>query len=347
MTPLARGFVWAALASVAFGITTPLISALGHGLGTWSTAALLYFGSAAFAAIASRRPRSALRELATHRSLFLTIGIVGGMLAPAAFVLGLHRTGAVSASLALNMEAPFSVAIAAFAFREYVGRRLTVAMLAIVAGAVVLALPGESVAGGLGIVFVIVATALWAVDNALSSLLGDVDPQIVVFWKSLIGAAASLAIAALLRERSAPAATALALACVGAIGYGASLYFYLIAQRTFGVGRTASVFASAPFVGAIAAVLMGERGLDWASGLAFALMICGIVLHATERHSHAHTHQAVGHAHRHRHDDGHHDHAHDEPVGGEHSHPHRHQTFTHTHEHAPDAHHAHTHAETS
>lgn len=343
MNPFARGFVWAAFAAVTFGVTTPLVSALGRGLGTWSTAALLYFGSAVFAALASRQPRKAVQELAASWRLLIAIGVIGGMLAPAAFVFGLHRTSAVTASLALNMEAPFSIAIAAFAFREYVGKRLIVAMLAIVGGAVLLVAPGASVSGGLGIVFVIAATALWAIDNALSSRLGDLDPQIVVFWKSVIGAAASLAIAAMLREPAAPVTTAIALACVGAIGYGVSLNLYLVAQRTFGVGRTASVFAFAPFVGAAVAVAMGDRGLDWPTALAFGLMVAGIVLHATERHSHPHLHQAVGHAHRHRHDDGHHDHAHDEPVGDEHSHAHRHPAFAHTHEHAPDPHHAHSH----
>lgn len=347
MTPLARGFVWAALAAISFGVTTPLVSALGRGLGTWSTAALLYLGSAAFAATASRRPRTALSELATHQRLLLAIGVIGGMLAPAAFVFGLHHTSAVSASLALNMEAPFSVALAAFAFHEYVGRRLIVAMLAIVGGATLLVLPGVSLTGGLGIVFVIAATALWALDNALSSRLGDVDPQIVVFWKSAIGAAGSCAVALLLHQSPPVVTAAILLACVGALGYGASLYFYLVAQRAFGVARTASVFAFAPFIGALVAVAMGDRRPDAATLIAFALMTAGIVLHATERHSHAHTHQALGHAHLHRHDDGHHTHAHNQPVAGEHSHAHSHPAVTHTHEHAPDEHHAHTHAETS
>jgi drug/metabolite transporter (DMT)-like permease len=347
MTPLARGFVWAVLAAVSFGVTTPLVSTLGRGLGTWSTAALLYLGSAVFAAVASRRPRTALRELATHRRLLLAIGIVGGMLAPAVFVFGLHRTSAVSASLALNMEAPFSVALAALAFHEYVGRRIVVAMLAIVGGAVLLVLPGAGLTGGLGIFFVIVATALWAIDNALSSRLADVDPQIVVFWKSAIGAAASFSIAVLLHQSPPAMTAAVALACVGALGYGASLFFYLVAQRAFGVARTASVFAFAPFIGALVAVAMRDRIPDTATYAAFALMAAGIILHATERHSHAHTHHALGHAHLHRHDDGHHTHAHDRDVAGEHSHAHSHPAVTHTHEHAPDAHHTHTHAETS
>jgi hypothetical protein len=44
---------------------------------------------------------------------------------------------------------------------------------------------------------------------------------------------------------------ALDLLAVGAIGYGLSLRFYLLVQRAFGAARTGSVFAFAPFIGAL------------------------------------------------------------------------------------------------
>ena len=45
----------------------------------------------------------------------------------------------------------------------------------------------------------------------------------------------------------APSATAaFALLAIGAVGYGLSLRFYLLAQLTFGAARTGSVYAFAP-----------------------------------------------------------------------------------------------------
>jgi drug/metabolite transporter (DMT)-like permease len=343
MRPLARGFVWAALAALSFGVTTPLIRMAGENTGPWTTAGLLYAGAALFAALAYPHPARALRTLRGHLRLLVAIAVVGGMLAPAAFVFGLHATSAVSASLALNMEAPFSVLIAALAFREYVGGRLILAMVAIVAGSALLSVGGGPAPWGGGVLWVIVATALWSVDNALSSLLADVDARVTVFWKSALGALLSFGAALVLREAAPAAGTAAILLGIGAVGYGASLFCYLSAQRIFGIGRTASVFASAPFIGAALALLLGEQGGGWPVVLAFALIAGGVVLHATERHAHLHAHHPLEHDHLHKHDDGHHDHSHGDPGATPHTHQHRHRALVHGHEHAPDPHHAHSH----
>lgn len=343
MPPLTRGFVWAALAALTFGITTPLIRSSSHSDGAWWTASLLYAGAALFAIVAYPRPREALLALRRNGALLGTIALVGGMLAPAAFVYGLHMTSSVSASLALNMEAPFSLLLAALIFHEFVGRRLVLAMLAIVAGGVILALEPGPAAFGAGALWVIAATALWAIDNALSSLLTNVDTRVTVFWKSTLGALLSLIAASATHEGAPAPASGLALLAIGAVGYGASLFFYLSAQRIFGVGRTASVFASAPFIGAALALAIGEPGGGLPALAACALIVFGVVLHATERHAHFHAHEAIEHDHLHEHQDGHHDHAHGEGVFGSHTHAHRHRALVHGHEHAPDPHHAHTH----
>jgi len=144
-------------------------------------------------------------------------------------------------------------------------------------------------------------------------------------------------------EPAPPARAVLVLLACGATGYGLSLRLYLLAQRAIGAGRTGSVFALAPFLGAAVAIAAGDRiATGWTIGAA-ALLAAGVYLHLTERHGHAHVHESIEHDHVHRHDDGHHDHAHDPPFAGEHAHPHQHARLAHTHEHAPDLHHAHPH----
>jgi hypothetical protein len=130
---------------------------------------------------------------------------------------------------------------------------------------------------------------------------------------------------------------------MGASGYGLSLRFYLLAQRHFGAARTGSVFAFAPFVGALGAMAMGERtgsGLLLVGG---ALMLAGVVLHLVEFHAHEHTHEALAHEHAHTHDDGHHNHPHEVAPKGMHSHWHEHEPLSHAHAHVPDLHHLHGH----
>ena len=134
-----------------------------------------------------------------------------------------------------------------------------------------------------------------------------------------------------------------ALLAVGATGYGLSLRLYLLAQREFGAGRTGSVFAFAPFIGALGALAFGDRSATWMMAGGGVLMLIGVVLHLAESHGHAHDHDALEHEHAHTHDDGHHLHLHDDMPTGKHSHWHHHAPTRHTHPHVPDAHHLHPH----
>ena len=103
------------------------------------------------------------------------------------------------------------------------------------------------------------------------------------------------------------------------------------------------MFAFAPFIGALGAYALGERGVGALTLLGGALMAAGVAVHLLERHEHAHTHEALEHEHAHTHDDGHHLHPHDPMPVGAHSHWHRHEPLTHRHPHVPDAHHTHGH----
>ena len=187
------------------------------------------------------------------------------------------------------------------------------------------------------------ATVSWAVDNTLSRALADLDPGRVVLGKATVGAACSFLIAATTGETALSLSAGMGLFLIGAIGYGLSLRFYLLAQRALGAARTGSVFATAPFIGAVIAFGLGERGLSpWLLGGA-ALMVAGVVLHISERHEHKHEHEALEHEHAHTHDDEHHTHIHAQIPVGAHSHRHTHEPVTHSHSHTPDLHHVHKH----
>jgi drug/metabolite transporter (DMT)-like permease len=214
------------------------------------------------------------------------------------------------------------------------------------AGALLVVRSRNDLAGGgadVGAGAVLLASLAWAADSTLTRPLADLDPGAVVRWKSLLGAAMSLGCALALRDAPPSLPSACALLACGAVGYGASLRLYLRAQRVMGAARTGSIFAVAPFVGAGAAWVLGDRDLGASSIAAACLFALAVALQLTERHRHPHHHDALEHEHAHRHDDGHHDHAHDPMPAGEHSHPHRHEPRVHAHEHAPDLHHRHEH----
>jgi drug/metabolite transporter (DMT)-like permease len=335
----------ALMAAALFGISTPLVQRLGVGLGAFSTAALLYGGAALVGAF-SRRPKE--QEARVQRSdtvRLLAMAIFGAVIGPVALAWGLQRTSGASASLMLTLEALFTALLAWRLYGESMDRRVWLAMLLLLAGGMALVLDQGQVGGVqlMGLLAVMLATAAWGVDNSLSRTLAERDPGQVVMLKAAFGASFTTGLAWLSAEPLPGWMAALGLLAVGATGYGLSLRLYLLAQRAFGAARTGSVFAFAPFIGALFAFGLGDRsagGLMLVGGL---LMLCGVVLHLAEIHGHAHIQEAMDHEHAHDHSDGHHNHYHTPMVLGTHSHLHHHEDVRHSHTHVPDAHHQHLH----
>jgi drug/metabolite transporter (DMT)-like permease len=225
-------------------------------------------------------------------------------------------------------------------------RRVKSALGLLTAGGALLVLDQAQAAGGtqwLGLLAVLGATAAWGLDNTLSRALAERDPGQVVLGKSLLGTLATAGIAFASAAPPPPIDAALALLLTGAAGYGLSLRLYLLAQREFGAARTGSVFAFAPFIGAVVAIALGERGASMWLVAGALLMLAGVILHLMERHAHEHLHEPLEHEHAHSHDDGHHTHDHASMPVGAHSHAHRHEPLVHIHPHTPDTHHAHRH----
>ena len=347
--PALRGGLIALTAALLFGVSTPLVQRFGVGLGSFTTAALLYAGAALIGALLRRPVESEARVQRRDAPRLALMAIFGAVIGPVALAWGLQRTSGASASLMLTLEAVFTAVLARLWYHETLDRRVVLAMVLLTSGGMLLV--ADRAEGGasqmLGLLAVLAATAAWGVDNTLSRGVAQRDPGQVVMLKGALGAVATTLIAISLREPMPALAPALALLLVGATGYGLSLRFYLLAQRAFGAARTGSVFAFAPFVGALFAFWLGERsGSVWMLGGAL-LMAAGIVLHLAESHGHDHAHDDEQHEHAHRHDDGHHTHSHGHPhqalPAGSHSHPHRHEPHRHSHAHVPDEHHAHRH----
>nr|WP_315239549.1 EamA family transporter [uncultured Albidiferax sp.] len=343
--PALKGGLLALLAAALFGLSTPLVQHFGQGLGAFSTAALLY-GGAAVVALAMRHPPE--REASLRRSDFprlLAMAGFGAVVGPVALAWGLQRTSGTSASLMLTLEALFTAVLAWRLYGETMDKRVAVAMLFLLAGGVALVLEQGALGGVqlLGMMAVLAATAAWGVDNTLSRGVADRDPGQVVLVKSSLGAAATSLLSFMLSEPLPGLAAAGALLAIGATGYGLSLRLYLLAQRAFGAGRTGSVFAFAPFLGALAAFGLGSRTGSAMLVVGGVLMLVGVVLHLFETHSHTHVHAVLEHEHAHTHDDKHHLHSHSAIPSVPHSHWHRHEAMQHAHAHVPDAHHLHSH----
>jgi drug/metabolite transporter (DMT)-like permease len=353
------------LAAALFGASAPLSKRLLPAVSPLVLAALLYLGAGLglALAVAWRAARARVRtgaaagpsriEARVARGDWLpllVIVVVGGMVSPWLMLTGLGRLSGTSGALLLNLEAPFTMALAVLVFREHLGRLALLASALIVGGAVVLGKPwaagGGVAAGGdaLGALCIAGACLGWGLDNNLSQKLSLRDPRQIVMIKTLGAGSASLLLALALAQRLPGVAVIAPALALGAASYGLSLLLDMYALRVLGAAREAAYFATAPFMGALLAIpVLGERPgvIELAAG---ALMIAGVAVLARERHGHVHTHEALEHEHLHVHDE-HHQHSHDDdvPAGEPHSHPHRHGPLTHDHPHVSDLHHRHRH----
>jgi drug/metabolite transporter (DMT)-like permease len=337
----ARGLLAAAL----FGASTPVAKLLVPGAGPLVLAGLLYVG-AGLGLLAAGRLRRDGAEAPLRRSDLPVLAAViaaGGIVGPLLLVLGLARLPGASASLLLNLEAPFTIALAVLALGEHLSRREASGAALVVAGAAALTwAPGALASSAVGGACVAGACAAWAIDNTLSQRLAIRDPVAVARAKALAAGAFNVALGLALGERLPSRGLVAGALLTGSLGYGLSLVLHLLAVRAVGAARQAAYFASAPFIGAVVAVpLLGDR-LTVRDAAAGALMALGVSTILRTRHGHAHVHDAEAHEHAHVHD-AHHDHAHEPPVAEPHSHPHEHAPVAHDHPHLPDAHHRHRH----
>jgi drug/metabolite transporter (DMT)-like permease len=343
-----------ALASAAlFGASTPMAKMLIGTIDPWMLAALLYLGSGIGLAVVRAGLRLS-RASATPAEAPLTGAgwlwfggaiLAGGVVGPVLLMTGLTRTPAASASLLLNLEGMLTALLAWFVFRENFDRRIALGMIAIAAGASVLSWQGtlsfDRLAGPLAIIGACLA---WAVDNNLTRRVSLNDPVQIAMLKGLIAGSVNLVLALSLGAPLPAAGALLGAAMVGLLGYGVSLVLFVIALRHLGTARTGAYYSTAPFVGALIAVVALGEPVNLQLIVAGVLMGIGVWLHLTERHEHEHEHAPIEHEHSHRHDE-HHRHAHRaaDPPGGPHTHRRVHVALRHRHPHYPDAHHRHGH----
>ncbi len=340
------GILAALLAAVLFGGATPLAKLLLAGIDPWLLAALFYLGSGLGLLLWRRLRQSRTASLASGDWPWLAGAIAsGGVLAPVLLMIGLRRMPASGASLLLNAETVFTVLIAWAAFRENIGARIALGLLAIVGGALLLAWPQEASFAGIGPTLAVLGACLaWGLDNNLTRRVSLSDASWIASVKGLVAGSVNLAMALYLGAAWPPLPFVLGAGAVGFIAYGVSLTLFVVGLRHLGTARAGAYFSVAPFFGAALAVALLAEPITPRLLLAAATMGLGVWLHLTERHQHAHAHAPQNHEHLHVHDE-HHRHAHaagvvaDEP----HRHVHRHEPLAHSHAHYPDAHHRHDH----
>jgi drug/metabolite transporter (DMT)-like permease len=346
-----RAILLALIAALLFGLSTPAAKALLTATDPWLLAGLLYLGSGIglgfvrlILAIVGRGSREApLRR--TDVPWLLGAIVCGGGIGPVLLMFGLAGGSASHTALLLNLEGILTAVLAWLVFREHLDGRIAIGMAFITAGAFVLAWqPGQGFPVDRNALFIVGACLAWAIDNNLTRKVSGGDAALIAALKGGAAGAVNLAIAAASGARLPGLGTLVGAGLVGLLGYGVSLMLFVRALRDLGAARTGAYFSTAPFIGAVVAVVAFGEPLTGRLAAGGVLMAIGVWLHVSERHGHEHVHESLEHDHPHRHDE-HHAHEHEQgmPIREPHTHWHVHAPLRHGHPHYPDLHHRHRH----
>jgi drug/metabolite transporter (DMT)-like permease len=352
------------LAAVLFGVAAPAASQLARSTSAFTLAGLLYLGAAiAVAPAVVRTPPTRIALQRAWKPLLVAV-IAGGAVGPVLLMAGLARTTAATGSLLLNTELAATAILAAVFFREHLGRRVLAAVALItVSGLLLTWEPGARI--DIGAVLVIAACLAWGLDNCVTAVIDHLSPAHVVAVKGIVAGSANLGIGLLFSDTGSGGSSfvssfvssfglslseVVAALVIGAAGYGASIVLWVQGAHQLGATRAQVIFATAPFIGAVAAWAVLGDTLTTNQLIAGALAIVGVAVAITPGHLHKHPHQGITHDHAHHHNDDHHDHHdHDEDHkdlgdhNGWHRHQHHHEPVRHAHPHVPDLHHRHDH----
>jgi drug/metabolite transporter (DMT)-like permease len=348
-----RAILYALASAALFGASTPVAKVLLGAIHPAVLAGLLYCGAGVGIALLRRLapavlPASEAPQVPLGRKdLAWLAGAIaaGGVAGPLLLMFGLARTEAATASLLLTLEGAATALLAWFVFRENFDRRIALGMLCLLAGALMLSWSGApSLHDLLGPLAILAACFAWGLDNNLTRKVSLADPLQITELKGLVAGPINIALGLWAGGAIALSPLALVAGITGFFGYGVSLVLYVLALRHLGAARTGAYFSTAPFVGAVIAVVALGENVTLGLLLAGALMGLGVWLHVTEHHEHDHAHEPLDHAHPHVHD-AHHQHMHEpgDPPGEPHTHRHRHGALAHAHPHVPDMHHQHRH----
>lgn len=203
--------------------------------------------------------------------------LCGGILGPVLLLMGIEQMPAHQAGLLSNTETFFTVILAVLFFGDRLRRRDALAIVALIAGAAMVA--GLTPATPMGIVFILAGALMWAVDNNVTQRLSKRDPLSIAAIKGLVAGPVNLLIAAAMDISLPRGAATLGLAAViGLLTVGFSLVLFIYGLRHLGASRVSGLFATAPaFTVLISWLFLNESPTAWVIG-GGALMFAGTIL---------------------------------------------------------------------
>ncbi|MBM4405883.1 MAG: DMT family transporter [Chloroflexi bacterium] len=283
-----QAYALALASAIAYAVSLPISDALLSDIESLPLAGLFPLGAASVSwAIVlferlSGRTRADAAAVPIQRvdiPFLVIIILIGGVLSPILLLVGLSRTDAGTGSLMLSTEVPFTALLAAFLFRERLGRRVWLGALVVACVGALLSARGNGGFGlSLGAIAVAGAALGWALDNNVSGKLAQRDVFALVRIKSTCAGVITTLIALSLGKDYPAAGLVAGAVAIGALSYGISLILLYSSMRGIGAARAATLFGTAPFWGAAFSAIAFADSRSWvllpaAIGMAFGVWV--------------------------------------------------------------------------
>lgn len=289
------GFTAGLIAAALFGSVSTIAKPVLATVDPFLLSSLVYLISAmlfsAMIALRNYTAAAASSQLTTESSfskrryylIVLITSIIGATIAPAMFFFGLRQTTASDTALLANGETIFSIMLAILFFKEKLRMFGYLAALMVLAGLVVvttnLQFHGSLLKMNSGNLLILGATALWGLDNNICRIItSNMDILRLVQIKTVIGGSILLVFAVFVFHT--PLTISITqlpqIVVLGAVGFGTSLYFFLISMKRLGIIKSVLVLSFSSIFGLIfASLLLGEL-ISIHQIIAIVVMIVGI-----------------------------------------------------------------------
>jgi drug/metabolite transporter (DMT)-like permease len=289
------GYVAAVASAILFGVSSTLNKIVLENVNPTVIAGMIYLiaGVFLFAVHLSPLCPKILAKLDTVGTeteitkkdfkVFALVIVCGSVIAPLLLLNGLNQTTAINASLLLNAESLFTVAIAFVFLNERCAKKEYIGILLLLVGVFFVTTNGAfgelSLSKNiLGNLIIVGACFFWGIDNNLSKFLSRKrDLILVTGLKCFIGGLALLSLSFFLRfSFTIPLTSIPYILFVGSFSIAFSIMFFLFALLKIGSMRTGVIFSLSSLFGAALAFIVLNESFTSIQLIAGLVMMLGI-----------------------------------------------------------------------
>ena len=183
------------------------------------------------------------------------------IIAPVLLMLGLRISNSANVSLINNFEIVATSIIALAVFKEFISKRLWIAIALVMISSIILSFDGvNAFEFNHGSLFVLGACVCWGFENNCTRMLSNKSSVEIVVIKGIFSGAGSMVVAFLVNEQLPELKWIMGVLLLGFVSYGLSIHFYIMAQKDLGAAKTSGYYSVAPFMGVVfGVILLGER----------------------------------------------------------------------------------------